>query len=98
MLEAKDMYRVMQGRISLDAEYSDMSAEDSAELKPENVNDGTQAENAITRRKLYLFEKDYMDRSSLADYTTIEGTTTFHSMRGCGDKSKILRRRYVHTY
>ena len=35
-----------------------------------------------------------MDRTNLADFETVDGTMAMHSVRGCGDKFKLLVRRF----
>jgi hypothetical protein len=95
MLDAAAMYEVERNRISIGVMYPDWNAEQNSEIPPANINDGTLAENAITRRKMYLLPAGYMDRSNLPEYQTIKGTRIiYHSARGCGDKSKILMRRF----
>jgi hypothetical protein len=95
VLDAASMYEVERRRISVGVMYPDYTPAENAAIPAANSNDGSQEESAITRRKLYLFPAGYMDRTNLADFKTIEGTRIiYHSARGCGDKSKVLMRRF----
>ena len=50
--------------------------------------------STVSRRRLHLLEAGCIDRHNLPEFETIDGTTRFHSFRGCGDKTKVWRRRF----
>ena len=56
---------------------------------------GTEAEGTLSRRKLHYQPENAVDRSrALADFGTVEGTRSMHSVRGCGEAGWLWVRRF----
>jgi hypothetical protein len=72
----KGMYEVERMRVSTytGCTYPDLSREENNNIPGANINTGSQADNAITRRKLHLFEEGYLDRTNLADFEAVDVT------------------------
>ena len=92
MEETTDLFNDMVPRRSLGCSYG-VAAVDAAIPAP-GKNDGSKPLHTVTRRKLHLVTTGTVKQKGKAVWKGAKGSRECHCARGCGDKTKILLRRF----